>query len=292
VTPDVSIVMAAWQPRVEWLRAAVASGLGQAGCAVEVVVVDDGSSPPVEELLAQVDDERLRIVSLPHRGVAHARNAGADAARGRFIRFFDADDVLEKGSTARLLELAKDGSIAYGTTLVCDEELEPVGAIECALEGDISIPCLLGAFDVRLSWLFPRAVVARIGGWDPAFRVCVDWDFVLRGLELAEARCDPEPALFYRRHGASLTRTAGVRDAEIAARRVVEGYFERHPELVGTRLERRAFAAVDIDKALGYAFVRNRRASLRLIGHAIVRDPLAVLRSAPQLAGAVARQFR
>jgi glycosyltransferase involved in cell wall biosynthesis len=292
VTPDASIVMAAWQPRPDWLRAAVASALGQIGCAVEVVVVDDGSSPSVQELLGAVDDKRLRIVSLAHLGVAHARNAGADAANGRFIRYLDADDVLEEGSTARLLELAKDNSIAYGTTVVCNEELEPLARIECALEGDISIPCLVGAFDVRLSWLFPRTLVERVGGWDPTFRVCEDWDFVLRVLELADARSDSATALFYRRHPASLTRTAGVREAEVAARRVVARYFERHPELVGTRLERRALAAVDIDKALGYASTRDRRASLRLMRDALRRDPLAVLRSAPQLAGAVARQLR
>ena len=49
---------------------------------------------------------------------------------------------------------------------------------------------------------------------------------------------------------------------------------------------------MDIDKALGYASTRDRRASLRLMRDALRRDPLAVLRSAPQLAGAVARQLR
>jgi glycosyltransferase involved in cell wall biosynthesis len=292
VTPDVSVVMAAWQPRPDWLRAAVRSALAQVGCAVEVVLVDDGSSPAVRETLREIRDDRLRIVSLPHGGVARARNAGTNVARGRFIRYLDADDVLETASTARLLALAKDGTIAYGTTMVCDENLAPLTSIACTLEGDISIPCLLGAFDVRLSWLFPRAVLQRVGDWDARFLVCEDWDFVLRALELAEARCDADAALFYRRHDASLTRTAGVQEAEKAARRVVARYFERHPELVGTRLERRAQAAVDIDKALGYASIRDRRSSLRLMRAAVLRDPIAVLRSAPQLAGAVARRAR
>ena len=292
MTPDVTIVMAAWQPRRDWLQTAVSSALGQVGCSVEVVLVDDGSSPPVDRLLDTTADGRLRLLRLAHGGVARARNAGGAAARGRFIRYLDADDVLEAASTARLLELAERDSIAYGTTVVCDQELRPVGAIKCGLEGDLSIPCLLGAFDVRLSWLFPRGIVERVGGWDPAFRVCEDWDFVLRAIELADARCDASPALFYRRHEASLTRTAGVGEAERAARRVVARYFERHPELLGSRLERRALAAVDIDKALGYAAARDRRASLRLMRSAIRRDPLAVLRSAPELAGALARRFR
>ena len=281
--------MAAWQPRPDWLRAAIASALAQVDCEVELVVVDDGSSPSVAEILGQTADDRLRIISLAHSGVAHARSVGARAAAGDFIRYFDADDVLEPASTARLVERAGNGSIAYGTTLVCDEDLRPVGRIECSLDGDISVPCLLGAFDVRLSWLFPRHVIERVGDWDSRFRVCEDWDFVLRALELEKARSDTEVALYYRRHNASLTRTAGVAEAEIAARRVVARYFERHPELAGTRLERRALAAVDIDKALGYAHARDRRASFRRIRDAARRDPLAVLRSAPHLASAIAR---
>lgn len=290
--PLVSLVMAAWQPRTEWLRAAVDSALGQVDCTLELIVVDDGSSPPVRELLGDPADERLRVLTVPHGGVANARNAGTRAAQGDFVRYLDADDVLEAASTARLLERAAGGSIAYGTTLVCDEVLTAGLPIRCDLEGDISVPCLLGMFDVRLSWLFPRRVLDRVGDWDPAFRVCEDWDFVLRALEVADARSDPDVALYYRRHGESLTRTAGVEEGDVAARRVVARYFERHPELAGTRLERRALAAVDIDKALGYAHARNRRTSLRRIRDAARRDPVAVLRSAPQLASAIARSGR
>jgi glycosyltransferase involved in cell wall biosynthesis len=291
-SPEVSLVMAAWQPRPDWLGAAVESALGQVGCTFELVVVDDGSSPPVDVLLGDVDDDRLRVIATEHMGVAHARNVGTRAAGGDFVRYLDSDDVLDAGSTARLLALARPGSIAYGTTVVCDEELRPSGRIECALEGDLSVPCLLGQFDVRLSWLFPRDVLELAGEWDAEFRVCEDWDFVLRALELAPARSDPAAALYYRRHQASLTRTAGVAEAERAARRVVRRYFERHPERRGTRLERRAIAAVDIDKALGYAYMRNRRRSLSRISYAALRDPLAMLRSAPLLLRALARGNR
>jgi glycosyltransferase involved in cell wall biosynthesis len=291
-SPEVSLVMAAWQPRPDWLRAAVESALGQVDCTFELVVVDDGSSPSVDVLLGDVDDDRLRVVTSQHMGVAHARNVGTRAAGGDFVRYLDSDDVLDAGSTARLLALARPSSIAYGTTVVCDEELRPIRRIECALEGDLSVPCLLGQFDVRLSWLFPRDVLDLAGEWDSEFRVCEDWDFVLRALELAPARSDPAAALYYRRHQASLTRTAGVAEAERAARRVVRRYFERHPERRGTKLERRAIAAVDIDKALGYAYMRNRRRSLSRISYAALRDPLAMLRSAPLLLRALARGNR
>jgi glycosyltransferase involved in cell wall biosynthesis len=54
----------------------------------EIIVVDDGSSPPV-----QVDDPpaTLRLLRIPPSGPAAARNAGAAAARGALIAFVDAD---------------------------------------------------------------------------------------------------------------------------------------------------------------------------------------------------------
>ena len=61
----------------------------------EVVVVDDGSDPP----LAPVDDSPLavRVVHQPDRGfgLARARNTGARAAAGEILAFLDCDMMPE-----------------------------------------------------------------------------------------------------------------------------------------------------------------------------------------------------
>jgi hypothetical protein len=47
----------------------------------------------------------------------------------------------------------------------------------------------------------------------------------------------------YRRHDASVSRRAQARDAAwLGQRRVLEKYFERHPEAKGTRLHRAAWS--------------------------------------------------
>src|SRR5919201_3775162 len=99
--PLVSIVMAAWNPRPDWLLEAVRSALDQRGVDLELLVVDDGSDTPLEVVLGGIEDPRLRIVRLDHEGASAARNAGVAAGRGEFIRFVDADDVLEPDNTAR-----------------------------------------------------------------------------------------------------------------------------------------------------------------------------------------------
>lgn len=244
--PEVSLVMPVWRPHPIWLHEAVRSALGQQDADLELIVVDDGNDEPVAEVLADVGDPRLRQLRIEHGGVSAARNAGIDAARGRFVRFVDADDVVEEGSTARLRALADDRTIAYEDTVVCDEQLRPAYRISSRMSGDIAVPCLLGQFDSRhVSMLFPVGVVRRAGPWDSRLRVRQDFDYVLRCLEQAPAVPGEGTATFYRRHDASATRSPrALGDAQRSTRLVVTGFFERHPELRGTPVQREAWRRV------------------------------------------------
>lgn len=271
-------------PNRAWLNDAVRSVLGQREVDLELVIVDDGSDPPVRELLESADDPRVTIVHTESRGVANARNAGLAAARGLYVRFADADDVLEPDSTALLLRFAGDESIGYGATLVCDEVLQPISVRESSLQGRVEEACLLGDFDVRLpALLFPRAVVDAVGGWDPDFPVCSDWDFVLRALEHAPASGDSTPVLRYRRHSDSLTRTATLEQAEGAWTRVVARYFARHPERRGTELERRARTMLALHWALTYAYRGDGPAWRSRLRAGFRSDPRTALRELPRL---------
>ncbi|MDX6486176.1 MAG: hypothetical protein QOF43_1329, partial [Gaiellaceae bacterium] len=147
----VSVLMAVWNPHPEWLLQAVRGVLGQQGCEIELVVVDDGCPEPVERLLEPVASERLRVVRVEHGGECRARNAGIAAARGDYIRFADADDLFEPTGTAELLALTggRDDVIAYGATSFCDEQLQPLWTMKSRVEGDAVVPCLLGAFTIR-----------------------------------------------------------------------------------------------------------------------------------------------
>jgi glycosyltransferase involved in cell wall biosynthesis len=300
--PLVSLVMPAWRPRPDWLAEAVRAALGQTGCPVEVIVVDDGSPTPVADLLRGIDDARLRVLRIDHSGEAPARNAGARAARGRFIRFIDCDDVITATSTARLVDAAGvDGTvIPHARTVVCDEDLAPLREIRSALEGDARLPCLFGLFDVRApSMLFPRELVTRVGGWDPTIGTCSDWDFVLRCLEHATVRATADVATLYRRHGSSMTSDLAA--GESGSLLVIERYFARHPEERGTRVEREARARLALHFGLALAAAGRYRGSLRRLSRAaLLRPGLAgatiarrtAARLGPTLRSALARVSR
>jgi len=89
---SVSLVIATFN-HARFVGEALDSALAQTLRAVEVVVVDDGSTDDTPAVLARYDG-RILVIRQPNRGLAAARNAGLAASRGTYVTFLDADDVL------------------------------------------------------------------------------------------------------------------------------------------------------------------------------------------------------
>ena len=284
----VSFIMPVWRPRPDWLRQCIESVLAQRDCELELIVIDDGNSCPVEGLLDWLDDRRVSVLRERHGGASHARNIGLRAATGSQIRFVDADDVMEEGSTARLQALIgqDSGTIAYGTTLSCDEHLRGISRrYESTLQGDVSKQFLLGEFDVRhLSMLFPRTIIERTGEWSSDFAVSADRDFVQRALEHGPVRGEQAIATFYRRHRRSIQGQADIASGETAALKVVARYIERHPHEAGSRLHRKAIANVLLNRAHAFAHVGMFGSALSRIARAAAYAPARASRTAAGIA--------
>ena len=64
----------------------------------EIIIVNDGSSDEesVEVLKNYENDPQIRILNIENQGLANARNVGAEAAKGEFVAFIDADDKIDK----------------------------------------------------------------------------------------------------------------------------------------------------------------------------------------------------
>ncbi len=77
----------------------------------KVIVVDDGSVPPI-----QIGNERVLLIHTPHGGAPWARNVGAQNARGDFLLFVDADAILDPSLLAKMVQAAQehpDASFIY-----------------------------------------------------------------------------------------------------------------------------------------------------------------------------------
>ena len=93
----------------------------------EAILINDGSKDGSAALCAQAaaEDARFRFIDQPNGGVAAARNAGLDAARGEYIFFLDPDDWVEPDAAEVLYHTARDADadcVQFGMFYdTCDE---------------------------------------------------------------------------------------------------------------------------------------------------------------------------
>lgn len=114
--PDVSFILAAYNC-APTIVAAIESALAQRDVTVEVIVVDDCSADDTCEAVAAIPDSRVQLIKLPeNRGPGGARNAGFNAARGRWLAVLDSDDTVEPERLVRMIERAEE----EGADLVVD----------------------------------------------------------------------------------------------------------------------------------------------------------------------------
>jgi glycosyltransferase involved in cell wall biosynthesis len=81
------------------------SVLGQCFPALEILVVNDGSTDEGPELVMELDDARIKMIHQTNGGVACARNTGIDHAQCNWIAFLDADDWLHPDYLQALAKL-------------------------------------------------------------------------------------------------------------------------------------------------------------------------------------------
>ena len=105
---SISVIVPVYNKR-EYLKRSIDSILAQEMPGMEVVLVDDVSTDGSFELCQELYGGRndVRILRQARKGGAGpARNAGLQAAQGRFVAFVDADDVIHPGYLQRLYKAA------------------------------------------------------------------------------------------------------------------------------------------------------------------------------------------
>lgn len=122
--PEVSIIMPAYNAE-RYIGEAIESVLAQTLTDWELIVVDDGSTDRTPVILREIGDARVRILHQKNQGPASARNAGLEAAIGRYVAFLDADDLYLPSALADLseyLDTHPECDIVYSDGIMCDQD--------------------------------------------------------------------------------------------------------------------------------------------------------------------------
>lgn len=170
--------------RATMLREAVDSVLAQTWRAIEIIIVDDGSTddtPAVAAELCQQHPDTVRALRQANAGPGAARQLGLEVARGEFIQFLDSDDLLLPEKFA--LQIAglrsdPDADIAYGKAYArVSGERQPDPAQRTGERLRRLFPALLQEpIWPTMTPLYRHAALTRVGGW-PRKRQLEDWEY-------------------------------------------------------------------------------------------------------------------
>lgn len=188
--PLVSVIMPV-RDGEPFLTEAIDSVLAQAGAAVEVIVVEDGSRD-ASAAIARSYGPPVRCISIEPRGLGHARNVGLEAATGEYVTFIDADDLWPADRLAVQLD-AMTASPAPDMVFGHEARLPPDGGGPQPAQNTTTV-------------LLRRTTYERLGPLPTEWRVGEFLDWLLRAQELGMTTVMLPNVVCYRRvHGGNLT---------------------------------------------------------------------------------------
>ncbi|MBL7810917.1 MAG: glycosyltransferase [Bacteroidetes bacterium] len=95
--PDISVLIPAYNAE-STIASAVWSVLNQSFASFELLVYIDGATDRTVDMVAPIEDDRLRlIVNAQNLGISAARNALLQHAKGKYVAWLDADDIMLPG---------------------------------------------------------------------------------------------------------------------------------------------------------------------------------------------------
>jgi len=183
-----------------YVAEAVESVLAQSYPAIELIIVDDGSTDGTKKIVEQIQYD-VRYFYQNNEGPAAARNRGIRDASGDFIAFVDADDLWpERNLQLLMAEFEKDPAMDVARGYAQLFKNMDDGRVEYLGNPKESFSDYIGAA------LYRRSAFHKVGQFDPVLKFGEDADWYNRARELkVNVKRLDIVTLLVRRHGMNMT---------------------------------------------------------------------------------------
>ncbi len=184
--PLVTIIIPVYN-REDTILRAVNSVLRQTYTNIEIIIVDDCSTDSTVDVIKKCNDDRIRLVCLPHnQGANFARNRGIERAKGQFIAFQDSDDEWLEDKLARQISymLKENLNGSFCPYILCDGEKRQIIPYDYEnsdfCSGGLEERLKAGNIVGTPTLIVKRDVFSQIGLFDEEMARLQDYEFVIR----------------------------------------------------------------------------------------------------------------
>ncbi len=208
--PLVSVVIPAYN-YANFIPECIDSVLEQTYPSIEIIIVDDGSTDNTREIVERYR-ESVSYIFQENRGLSAARNRGAEAARGTYLKFLDSDDLLHP----RTIEFQVAQMLEHGENFISVSKslIFRTGGARGRKRFKAGWRLYFGSLDIHLcrlnvapphAYMLHREFFLRLSGFDVTYKGCEDYDFWLRALGQGAAFLSNFKSLvYYRVHSRSM----------------------------------------------------------------------------------------
>ena len=190
--PIISVIVPVYNAE-DYILESINSVLTQTHQNFELIVVNDGSTDGTNKILASINNSRLKVLEIENSGQCAAANYGINFSQGKYIKFLDADDIMNECHLAEMLAVADESE----DSLVLCKWARFYSSIETAVfkhrpewssfesSMDWFITALSNGPDMLplWQWLIPRKLIEKAGGWNENLGLGNDFEYSSRLLK-------------------------------------------------------------------------------------------------------------
>ena len=233
----VSVIMSAYNERIDWLEKSIDSIVNQTYRNIEFIIVLD--NPDNKEILRYLEmrrdaDDRIKlIVNEENKGLVYSLNRALEEASGQYIARMDADDISCQDRISHEIDFMNEHNLDFVMSNIdyIDEEGQPSDgvAIKDLIGDDFASIEKYANMSTHPTWLARAEVFRKLNGYRMV-RHCEDYDFVLRAIQSGYRIGKMSDMLLHYR-----TRSTGVSRSNIAQQfytmRVIRNSYRKKVDL-------------------------------------------------------------